>query len=104
MAFTYEIDTERNIYPNLTVYKTIYNGQHTGWRVNSNDGYVFYDTTEDNTEWNEELQEEVPVIYYYREIIFPIRFNWDNFSLVAVPESEVDENYIFGVGDNHEKA
>lgn len=40
--------------------------------------------------------EEVPVTYYYTVRSFPKRYNWENFSLVAVPRESVDENYIFG--------
>lgn len=100
MATIYQESTEHNIYPNLTVYDCIDNGELTGWRVNANEDYVFYDTTANNTELDPETMEEIPVIYYYTVRYFPLRKNWDNFSLVAVPRDTVDENYIFGVGDD----
>lgn len=101
-TYSYVEATEFN-FPNITIFKQVRNEDNVqvAWRANANDGYVFYDPNAGNTEWNEELFEEVPVNYYYREANIPLRFNFDNFPYVAVPESEVDENYIFGVGDNN---
>ena len=98
-VYTYEISAEHNIYPNLTVEDRFRDGVTSGWRVTANEGYVFYDTTEENFELDENGN-EVPVIYYYTLMMFSQYFNWANFSLVAVPRDSVDENYIFGVGDN----
>lgn len=97
--WTYPIDTEHNIYPNITVRQVLRNGEFTGWRINPNEGYVFYDINENNTTLNPDTMELVPVIYYYTEADLNPRYNWDNFSYVAVLRSEVDENYIFGGGD-----
>lgn len=90
-------------YPNITIYKKMRDSDNVqvAWRANANEGYVFYDQYENNTEWNEELQEEVPVIYYHRVASIPLNFNFANFPYVAVLESEVDENYIFGGGNNN---
>lgn len=98
--WTYPIDTEHNIYPNITVRQVLRDSVFTGWRINPNEGYVFYDTNANNTELDPETEEEIPVIYYYTEADLNPRYNWDNFSYVAVLRSEVDENYIFGGGDN----
>lgn len=96
--FTLEVATEFN-YPNLTVYKKLFDGVQSGWRVIPDDGYVMYDTAENNTELDPETEEEIPVIYYYTSLNRPLNARWDNFSWVAVPRDSVDENYIFGVGD-----
>lgn len=98
MAFIYEVATEHN-YPNLTVYKMFLNGNQSGWEVRANGGYVFYDTTANDVEMNEEGI-EVPVTYYYTVRSFPLNYNWVNFPLVAVPRDSVDENYIFGGVEN----
>ena len=102
MAYTYRVSEEHNIYPNLTVYDRIWDEtEHDGYRVNANEGYVFYDTTANDTEIDPETMEERPVIYYKTVRTFPLRYNWDNFSLVAVPRDSVDENYVFGGNDNN---
>lgn len=100
--FVYEIDTEHNIYPNLTVYKRHLEGVWSGWSIFANDGYVFYDANANNVEIDPETDEERPVIYYYTQTHKSARYNWANFALVAVPRDSVDENYIFGGGDNND--
>ena len=97
-VYTYEIDTTKN-YPNLTVYKNLKDGVLNGYRVNSNDGYVMYDTNDEYYEIDEATDEEVPVTYYFTVAQLPKTYNFDNFSWVAVLRSEVDENYIFGTTD-----
>lgn len=98
MAVVLQISTEHNIYPNLTVYDRIADGVAAGWEVRANEGYVFYDTTANNTDFDPETGEEVPVTFYYIIRMFPRNYNWANFSLVAVPREGIDENYIFGGG------
>lgn len=100
--WTFEVSEEHNIYPNLTVYNRLEDGAEAGWRVNANEGYVFYNTRANNTEIDPDTMEERPVTYYYTVSYLPRNYNWDNFDFVAVPRDSVDENYIFGGGDNHE--
>lgn len=100
-TYTYEISSEHNIYPNITIYDSLTDGQLDGWRMNANEGYVFYDTSANNTEFDPETMMEVPVIYYYTISYLPRTYNWANFHWVAVPRESVDENYIFGVGNNN---
>lgn len=99
---TYQLSTEHNNYPNFTVYDRFADGEPRGWRVVTNEGWVFYDPSEENTEPDPDTFEPIPVIYYYTEIYYPRNFNWDNFNLIAVPRDSVDENYIFGGGDEPE--
>lgn len=102
MAYTYVPSAEHNIYPNLTVYDRFWNGtEPDGWRVNANEGYVFYDENANNTEIDPNTGEEKTVIYYYTVMALSYRYNWANFALVAVPRASVDENYIFGGGGNN---
>lgn len=103
MAITYELSTEHNVYPNLTVYDRFMNGSPLGWKVEANPGYVFYDQNANDVELDENGN-EVPVTYYYTQKGLNPNYNWANFALVAVPRDSVDENYIFGTtpGNNHE--
>ena len=93
------VATEFN-FPNITVWKKLRDGVHVSWEVKPNDGYVMYDTTANDTELNPETMEEIPVVYYYTIMSCPLNYNFDAFTWVAVPRDSVDENYIFGVGDN----
>lgn len=98
-VITYEVATDINI-PNITIERRLSDGVLTGYRMTANEGYVFYDTTANNTELDPETNEEIPVTYYYTIGILSKNTNFDNFPYVAVPRDSVDENYIFGVGDN----
>ena len=98
----YRISMEHNAYPNFTVYDRFYNGEASGWKVITNEGYVFYDPSDENIEYDPETLEPISVIHYYTQINFPRNYNWDNFNLIAVPRDSADENYIFGDGNDHE--
>lgn len=101
-VYTYVVSEEHNNYPNITVYDRLADGSPAGWRVNANEGYVYYDTTRNDVELDPDTQEEIPVTYYYTVKLLPRTYNFANFPYVAVPRDSVDENYIFGVGNNHE--
>ena len=97
---TYELATDYN-FPNINIYRRYYNGEFNGWKAETADGYVMYNPNANNTELDPETMEERPVIYYYTGTTLPLRYNMDNFPYVAVLRSTVDENYIFGVGNNN---
>lgn len=99
-TYTYEIATEFN-FPNITIYDRLVDGVKSGWRANANEGYVFYDTTAEDYEQESPEREPIPVTYYYTVRYFNPNYNMANFSLVAVPRDSMDENYIFGGGDNN---
>lgn len=101
-TITYQISTEHNNYPNFTVYDCLVDGVINGWRIRANEGYVFYYANANDTEIDPETMEEIPVTYYYTQSDKPARYNWANFDLVAVPRDSVDENYIFGGGNEPE--
>lgn len=102
MAITYSISTEHNIYPNLTVYDRFMNGVQYGWRVNANEGYVFYNKNENYTETNPETGLEEPVTHYYT-IVYPgPSVDWNDFPYIAVPRDSVPADQIFGGGDNND--
>ena len=98
-VYTQEIATDI-ILTNITVYRKYRDGVLCGYEVYTNEGYVMYDTTANNTEVDPETWEEYPVIYYYTWLSCPVRTNFDTFTWIAVPRSSVDENYIFGVDDH----
>ena len=83
-------------FTNINIYNRISNGVHTGYQAIPYDGYVMYDTND----------EEMPIYDDFGNIIgyhkcyftlagFPSTYNFDNFSWVAVQRTEVSENYIF---------
>lgn len=94
-VYTREIATDI-VFPNITVYRKFKDGVHYAYDIYSNDGYVMYDTTAQDTEIDPDTLEEIPVTYYYTWLSRPLSFSFDNFTWVAVPRGSVDENYIFG--------
>lgn len=116
VEYTYEIANDI-VMPNITVERKYADGVQTAYRLTANTGYVIYDTTDTTTEpmvdpetgdlvFDPETGEviEVPVIYYCRMAVIPVKHTpetWVNI-WVAVLESEVDENYISGVDNNTE--
>lgn len=100
--WTFPIDTEHNVYPNMTVHKKLRDGVLSGWRIKANEGYVIYDTQEDNSYVDPDTGDLVSPIYYYVEADKPAIYNWNNFHYVAVLRSSVPEDMIFGIGNNYE--
>lgn len=91
-------------FPNLTIEERYSDGILRGYRLTANEGYVFYDSTANDVEIDPDTMEQIPVTYYYTLAYLPLRHDFDNFRYVAVLRSSVDENYIFGGGNepNHE--
>jgi hypothetical protein len=92
--WNYETATEYN-FPNITLYKVLKDGEHVRWRFVSNDGYVMYNTTANNTELDSDTMEEIPIVYYYTNVDCPLNYNFNDFTWIAVLRTDVDENYIF---------
>ena len=88
------IATEYN-YPNITIYKQFRDGVQYGWHITTNDGYVMYDTSANDMDYDEE-DNPLPVIYYYTQAYCPINYNFSIFSWVAVPRDDVPRDMIFG--------
>lgn len=98
-VYTEVIDTSFN-FPNIDIYKKLKDGVHSAWRVYPQEGYVMYDTNDQNYIPNPDNEMElIPATFYYTMAGLPLNYNFDNFSWVAVLRSEVDENFIFGGGD-----
>ena len=102
------------ILENMTAYRRYADDVLRSVRVYANEGYVIYDTADEPIyedvidpetgfpAFDPETGEPItrPVIYYYTMVTVPASaFNVDTFTWVAVPRSEVDENYIFGVDE-----
>lgn len=104
-VWTREINTDFN-FPNINILNVLKDGVLNNYEAVPQDGYVMYDTTDEHTDWifDEEqgMYVEVPVTHYFTMAGFPLNFNFDNFTWVAVLRSEVDENYIFGGEDEPE--
>lgn len=98
-VYTDVLDTSFN-YPGIDIYQRLKDGVFRNYLARAQEGYVFYDTTANDVELDPETMEEVPVTYYYTIRIFSVIYDMANFSLVAVPRDSVDENYIFGAGNN----
>lgn len=99
MAYSYEINTDFNI-ANITVHNVLNDGVLSSFQVTPNEGYVMYDTTANDMEYDGETETYVPTTYYYRLCyIPPFRPNWV-YNWTAVLESEVPADHISG--DNEE--
>lgn len=98
--------------PNIAVDEKYVDGVLKAHRLTANEGYVMYDTSDETTEPAIDpetgdfivdpetgLVVEVPVIYYYRQVTIPIRVPVENWTWIAVPESEVPADKIFGLTD-----
>ena len=103
MDYERVLNTNYN-FPHIDVYNRISNGAHTGYQAIPHEGYVMYDTNDNNVElkidpetgeplYNEEIGEpiEVPVIYYCTLAGFPLTYNFDKFSWVAVKLEEINK-------------
>ena len=92
--------------PNITIQEKYLNDVLISHVLTADEGYVIYDTSANDAELKTDPETgeaiEVPVIYYYRQATIPINVPVENWTWVAVLESTVDENYIFGGGNDHE--
>ena len=86
-------------FPNINIFNRISNGEHTGYQAIPYDNYVMYDKNDNYTEpkldenGNMMFDEhgnviEVPVKQYTTLAGFPLSYNFDNFSYVAVAKEE----------------
>lgn len=88
-------------YPNITIYDILADGVCTGYEARPNEGYVMYSLSNDViTDINPETGEEITNTYYCRLVGLPLNYNFDNFDYIAVLESDVPADNIFGDGDN----
>ena len=88
---TYELSVDHNGYPDLTVWDRMQDGKPAGFRVNANEGFVFYDPTEEvPATFDPVTGEEMPGEVYYSRLRYLHRnYDWNNFSLTAVAENTV---------------
>lgn len=84
--YKFEIDTTK-VFENMIVEKRYIDSTFKGYRIRAIDGYTIQDSY---TQYNEEKEQE-EVVYTYSNMIYtPAKYNWDNFSYVAVKESEIN--------------
>lgn len=99
MELEYRISTEHNVYPNLIIEEGYYEDSPDvirRYRLTPAIGYVFYDTEDVNYRYNPETDEDELITYYYRIAYLIPAFNFANFTYIAVPESEVPADQIYG--------
>ena len=96
---TETIDTSYN-FQHIDIYKRFYDGVHNSYSAYPHEGYVMYSPSKDVfvTE-DPETGEEVTEIYYCRMVGMPLNWNPATFDYVAVLESEVPADHIFGGGE-----
>lgn len=100
-VWTEELNTNYN-FPHIDIFNRYKDGVLANYRATPQGGYVMYDRTANDVELDPDTMEEIPVIYYRTTAYLPLNANFDNFIYVAVLRSEVDENYIFGGGNDNE--
>ena len=90
MSYTYELSVEHNGYEHLTVWDRLRDGKNAGWRVNAEEGFLFYDPTEERPVTVDPVTGEVQQaeVYYARVRYLPRNYDWSKFGLVAVVKKE----------------
>ena len=89
MTVTYELANDIT-FPHLKIYCRMRDGILTGYRVNTDDGYVMYDPNDNFSEIDPETGEETPVTYYCEQALLPLTVDFNNFPYIVVPRNEVD--------------
>ena len=93
-TYTFELATEFN-FPNISIYRRFRDGEQIGWRVNANEGYVFYDILANDTELDPETLGKKSVTYYYQVAFHTRNYDFSKFHYKAVLKNSVDKNYCF---------
>ena len=93
-VWTEVLDTSFN-FLGIDIYQILKDGVFSSYVAKAQKGYVFCDTTANDTEFDPNTEEQLSVTYYYTICEFSCNYNMDKFSLVAVPRDSVDEKYIF---------
>ena len=81
-------------FPNITVYQKLKDGIQYAWKITTHEGYVMYDTTADDKDYDEEGN-AFPITYYYTVAHCPLDYDFTNFSWVALSKEYIPENLIF---------
>lgn len=101
-VYTETLDTSFN-FPHIDIYKRFKDGVQNSWRVYPQEGYVMYCLSSDIiTTIDPTTGEEITETYYCRMAGLSMRYNFDNFDYIAVLESEVPADRIYGGGNDHE--
>lgn len=98
-TINYELATDI-ILPNITVERAYVNNELKAYRLTANAGYVMYRTDANDVTIDPDTLEEIPITYYYRQASMNVRVPIENWTWVAVPESDAPADNIFGGGDN----
>lgn len=97
---TETIDTSYN-FPHIDIYKRFYDGVHSAYVAYPHEGYVMYSPSKDMIEIEDPDTGETTIeIYYCRMVGMPLNWNPTTFDYIAVLESDVPADHIFGGGNN----
>ena len=86
MSVAYELSVSNSGYPHLTVWDRLQDGRPAGFRVNADEGFVFYDPAEiPETQIDPMTGEMIPgEVYYARVRYLPRNYDWSKFGLRTV--------------------
>lgn len=87
--------------PNITVEEKYKDNVLISHRLTANAGYVMYDTSANDVDYDPETLEPIPTIFYFRQVTIPLRVPVENWTWVAVPESDVPADHIDGGSNNN---
>lgn len=101
-VYTEELNTNYN-FPNIYIYNRYKDGVLSSYRAYPYDGYVMYSQSEVDTYPVMDENGNISYVTPYCTMVgLSLRTNFDNFDYVAVLRSEVNENYIFGGGEDND--
>lgn len=101
-VYTEALNTNFN-FPNIDIFNIFKDGVLNGYKVYPHEGYVMYSQSNDIiTNIDPITGEETTETYYCRMAGLSLRYNFNNFDYVAVLESDVPADHIFGGGDKPE--
>lgn len=102
MAVYTDVLNQTISFPNIDIYNILKDGELNGYKAIPHTGYVMYSPSSDVfTNIDPMTGEEVTETYYCRLVGLPLNYNFDNFDYIAVLESDVPADHIFGGGDNN---
>lgn len=80
---------------NVTVWKLLCDGEHYGYEARPNEGYVMFNPSEKNFDFDPETFEQKEVTHYRQIAGFPKNYNFAKFHYKTELRILVDPKYIF---------
>ena len=82
-------------FPNISVKTRLRDGKPCAYIATADEGYVIYNTNDENYEQSSPDSEPVRVNHYYSKVICPLSCDFSAFPWVAVVKNEETEKYTF---------